>query len=159
MVTTGLLAAFVEQAITGVDHGTAERSLSVRRSGTHRRKTTRQKTTRLVEKENPPSGNYPPSGVAGAGGSKRPSKKKSTGTSAVRCSRKSTQTSLGGHMSKTIAKEIAHLEELVAMIKGDAEKFNKGNAAAGTRVRSGLLAVRHLCNDTRAKVSEIKNAK
>lgn len=158
MVTNGMLAAFAEQAITGVDNGTAERSLSVRRSGTHRRQTGRQKTTRRMEKENPSSGNHPPSGIAGAGGSKRRSKKKGPGT-AKRGAGKSTQTPNGGNMSKTIEMEIEQLEWWVASIKADAEKFNKGNKAAGTRVRSGLLAVRNLCNETRAKVSEIKNAK
>ena len=50
------------------------------------------------------------------------------------------------------------LKEAVAAIEADAEKFyNKGNKAAGTRVRTGLQNVKNLAQDIRKEVQDIKN--
>lgn len=50
------------------------------------------------------------------------------------------------------------LKELVASIEEDAQKFyEKGNSAAGTRLRKGLQDIKNLSQAIRVSVSEIKN--
>ncbi len=52
------------------------------------------------------------------------------------------------------------LKTLIASIEEDAVKFfEKGNNAAGTRVRTGLQKVKTLAQDIRNAVTETKNAK
>ena len=50
------------------------------------------------------------------------------------------------------------LKELVASAEGDFEKFyDKGNAAAGTRVRKAMQEMKDLAQDIRKEVTEKKN--
>ena len=50
------------------------------------------------------------------------------------------------------------LKELVASAEGDFEKFyDKGNAAAGTRVRKAMQEMKELAQDIRKEVTEKKN--
>lgn len=50
------------------------------------------------------------------------------------------------------------LKELIASIEAEAEKFyEKGNNAAGTRLRTGMQAVKNLAQEIRNEVTEIKN--
>jgi len=50
------------------------------------------------------------------------------------------------------------LKELIAGIEADAEQFyNKGNKAAGTRVRVACQKLKSLASEIRAEVTEIKN--
>ena len=50
------------------------------------------------------------------------------------------------------------LNDLIASIEGDADKFyNNGNSAAGTRVRKGLQDIKTLASDMRKEVTELKN--
>jgi len=51
-------------------------------------------------------------------------------------------------------------EMLVTLEKGlvDLEKFEDGNASAGTRVRKNMQAVKELAQKTRVLVQEQKNA-
>ncbi len=52
------------------------------------------------------------------------------------------------------------LKSLVEGLDGDADKFfNKGNNAAGTRVRKGLQDVKNLAQAIRLEIQESKNAK
>ncbi len=52
------------------------------------------------------------------------------------------------------------LKALIASIEEDAIKFyEKGNAAAGTRVRTGLQKAKALAQDIRNGVTAAKNAK
>lgn len=52
------------------------------------------------------------------------------------------------------------LKNLIAGLEGDADKFfNKGNNAAGTRVRKGLQEVKNLAQTIRLEIQEAKNAK
>ncbi|MEC3881803.1 histone H1 [Parapedobacter sp. 10938] len=52
------------------------------------------------------------------------------------------------------------LKSLVASIEEDAVKFfEKGNSAAGTRVRTGLQKVKTLAQEIRNAVTAAKNAK
>lgn len=51
------------------------------------------------------------------------------------------------------------LKSLLEGLEGDADKFfNKGNSAAGTRVRKGLQELKNLSQDLRLKIQEKKNA-
>jgi hypothetical protein len=51
------------------------------------------------------------------------------------------------------------LKNLVMSLEGDFEKFyDKGNQAAGTRVRKGMQDLKNLAQDIRLKVQEAKNA-
>jgi len=51
------------------------------------------------------------------------------------------------------------LKNLVASLEDDFSKFyEKGNKAAGTRVRKGCQDVKNLCQDIRVDVSNKKNA-
>ena len=50
------------------------------------------------------------------------------------------------------------LKEAVEALEGDFEKFyDKGNKAAGTRVRQGMQALKNLAQEIRTEVQEIKN--
>lgn len=51
------------------------------------------------------------------------------------------------------------LKNLIDGLEGDADKFfNKGNNAAGTRVRKGLQELKNLSQDLRLKIQEAKNS-
>ena len=51
------------------------------------------------------------------------------------------------------------LKSLIDGLEGDADKFfNKGNNAAGTRVRKGLQELKNLSQDLRLKIQEAKNS-
>lgn len=50
------------------------------------------------------------------------------------------------------------LKELVEQSESDFDKFyNKGNAAAGTRVRKAMQEMKNLAQDVRKEVTEKKN--
>lgn len=50
------------------------------------------------------------------------------------------------------------LKSLLEDLEPDADKFfNKGNSAAGTRVRKGLQELKNLSQDLRLKIQEAKN--
>ena len=50
------------------------------------------------------------------------------------------------------------LKDLITSLEGDIDKFyNKGNSAAGTRVRKGMQDLKNLAEAIRAEVQEIKN--
>lgn len=51
------------------------------------------------------------------------------------------------------------LVDLVFSAQDDAEKFEKGNSAAGTRLRAKMQEVKNLAQDIRKNVSDIKNMK
>jgi len=51
------------------------------------------------------------------------------------------------------------LRDLILAAEEDAEKFyEKGNASAGTRLRKALQEAKHLAQEIRLDVQEIKNA-
>jgi len=51
------------------------------------------------------------------------------------------------------------LKSLLEGLESDADKFfNKGNNAAGTRVRKGLQELKNLSQELRLKIQEAKNA-
>lgn len=51
------------------------------------------------------------------------------------------------------------LKSLLEGLEADADKFfNKGNSAAGTRVRKGLQELKNLSQDLRLKIQEAKNS-
>jgi len=50
------------------------------------------------------------------------------------------------------------LKELIGSVEADADKFfNKGNAAAGTRVRKAMQDLKNLAQEIRNDVTSIKN--
>ena len=50
------------------------------------------------------------------------------------------------------------LKELVASLEGDVEKFNRGNKAAGTRIRKGLQAVKKVAQELRVEIQDAKKS-
>jgi hypothetical protein len=54
--------------------------------------------------------------------------------------------------------QIAKLKELIASAETDAEKFNKGNNAAGTRLRNTMQQLKATAQEVRTAVTEKKNA-
>lgn len=55
-------------------------------------------------------------------------------------------------------KKFEELKTLVSSIESDAAKFyEKGNAAAGTRLRNGLQKIKAAASDVRKEVTDLKN--
>ena len=53
----------------------------------------------------------------------------------------------------------SEIKDLVTSLEGDFEKFfEKGNQAAGTRIRQGMQDLKNLAQDIRKEVQDIKNA-
>jgi hypothetical protein len=53
----------------------------------------------------------------------------------------------------------AEVRDLIMSLEGDFEKFyDKGNQAAGTRVRGGMQQLKTLAQEIRTQVQDIKNA-
>ncbi|WP_276496096.1 histone H1 [Pontibacter litorisediminis] len=51
------------------------------------------------------------------------------------------------------------LKDLVMSLESDFEKFyEKGNAAAGTRVRKGMQDLKNMAQDIRKEVQDMKNS-
>ncbi|AWW29256.1 histone H1 [Echinicola strongylocentroti] len=52
----------------------------------------------------------------------------------------------------------SEIKDLVTSMEADFEKFyDKGNQAAGTRVRKGMQDLKNISQDIRKEVQEIKN--
>ncbi len=50
------------------------------------------------------------------------------------------------------------LKNLISSLEGDADKFyNKGNSAAGTRLRKGMQDLKNIAQGIRSDVQDIKN--
>ena len=55
-------------------------------------------------------------------------------------------------------KRFNELKSMVDSLEGDFEKFyDKGNNAAGTRVRKGMQELKNLAQEIRLEVQDIKN--
>lgn len=55
-------------------------------------------------------------------------------------------------------KKFNEVKELVSSLEVDADKFyNKGNSAAGTRLRKGLQDLKNLAQSIRLEVQDTKN--
>jgi hypothetical protein len=55
-------------------------------------------------------------------------------------------------------KRFDELRDLVMSLEADFQKFyDKGNQAAGTRVRKGMQDLKNLAQDIRVEVQDIKN--
>ncbi len=55
-------------------------------------------------------------------------------------------------------KRFDELRDLVMNLEADFQKFyDKGNQAAGTRVRKGMQELKNLAQDIRVEVQDIKN--
>lgn len=49
------------------------------------------------------------------------------------------------------------IKNIVSAMENDVEKFNSGNAAAGTRVRKALQELKKAAQDYRTEIQETKN--
>ncbi len=56
-------------------------------------------------------------------------------------------------------KKFEELVETVMSAKEDAEKFEKGNSAAGTRLRKKMQDIKKIAQEIRENVSDVKNMK
>lgn len=55
-------------------------------------------------------------------------------------------------------KRFDQIRDLVMSLEGDFQKFyDKGNQAAGTRVRKGMQDLKNLAQEIRVEVQEMKN--
>jgi hypothetical protein len=55
-------------------------------------------------------------------------------------------------------KKFNEIKEILSSVEGDADKFfNKGNKAAGTRLRKAMLQVKDLAHEVRKEVTDLKN--
>lgn len=56
-------------------------------------------------------------------------------------------------------KRFEQIKDLISSLEGDFEKFyDKGNQAAGTRVRKGMQELKNLAQEIRIEVQDKKNA-
>jgi len=55
-------------------------------------------------------------------------------------------------------KKFDELKKLVENLEADADKFyNKGNSAAGTRIRKGMQDIKNMAQSIRFEIQETKN--
>jgi hypothetical protein len=54
---------------------------------------------------------------------------------------------------------IENMQSILTELAKDVDKFNGGNAAAGTRIRKAMQEVKGQAQDLRKQVQEIKNNK
>jgi len=55
-------------------------------------------------------------------------------------------------------KKFNSIKEILNSIESDADKFyNKGNKAAGTRLRKAMLEIKELAHEVRKEVTDMKN--
>jgi hypothetical protein len=52
-----------------------------------------------------------------------------------------------------------NMQTILTDLQADIDKFNKGNASAGTRIRKAMQEVKGQAQDLRTAVQEIKNKK
>lgn len=62
-------------------------------------------------------------------------------------------------MNKTIKNLLEGMQDVLIDAIKDAEKFDNGNSAAGTRVRKYMQDIKNIAQDVRTTVSDVKNAK
>lgn len=60
-------------------------------------------------------------------------------------------------MKTNIIDILKKMQETINLAMTDGEKFDRGNNAAGTRVRKYMQELKSMAQDVRVKVSEIKN--
>ena len=55
-------------------------------------------------------------------------------------------------------KKFNSIKDILSSAEGDADKFyNKGNKAAGTRLRKAMLEIKDLAHEVRKEVTDMKN--
>ena len=56
-------------------------------------------------------------------------------------------------------KKFEELKKLIESLEADADKFyNKGNSAAGTRIRKGMQDLKNMAQAIRLEIQDTKNA-
>lgn len=56
-------------------------------------------------------------------------------------------------------KQFEKLVEIIGQARNDHDKFESGNASAGSRLRKAMLEVKKLAQEVRVTVQEVKNMK
>jgi len=59
----------------------------------------------------------------------------------------------------TTVERVKDIQYLAAQVAEDAEKFDKGNGAAGTRVRKAMQEIKAISQDVRKHVLEVKESR
>ena len=54
-------------------------------------------------------------------------------------------------------KNVEKIQEVLAEVQGDVEKFTNGNKSAGTRIRKAMQEIKGLAQEVRTEVQTIKN--
>ena len=65
---------------------------------------------------------------------------------------------MNGAIIMSVETKVDELIELLTAAKVDAAKHDKGNSAAGTRVRKAMQEVKVLAQELRVEVQDTKNA-
>ena len=60
-------------------------------------------------------------------------------------------------MNYTINDKLTEMQNFIGLAMTDAQKFDNGNNAAGTRVRKYMQEIKKIAQSVRAQVSDIKN--
>lgn len=60
-------------------------------------------------------------------------------------------------MDYTINDKLTEMQNFIGLAMTDAQKFDNGNNAAGTRVRKYMQEIKKIAQSVRAQVSDIKN--
>lgn len=59
----------------------------------------------------------------------------------------------------SVSSKVSEMQDLITMLKVEADKFDAGNNAAGTRVRKGMMDIKRMAQEVREEVSAVKSAK
>ena len=54
-------------------------------------------------------------------------------------------------------KNVEKIQEVLAAVQNDVEKFTNGNKSAGTRIRKAMQEIKGLAQEVRTEVQTIKN--
>ena len=58
-----------------------------------------------------------------------------------------------------VSGKVREMQHLITLLEIEANKFDQGNNAAGTRVRKGMMDIKRMAQEVREKVSAVKAAK
>ena len=58
-----------------------------------------------------------------------------------------------------VSSKVREMQYLITLLETEANKFDQGNNAAGTRVRKGMMDIKRMAQEVREEVSAVKSAK
>ena len=62
-------------------------------------------------------------------------------------------------MESTVVKLVRDMGALLDQLQSEVEKFDRGNNAAGTRVRKGMMDIKRMAQEVREEVTAVRAAK